>query len=273
MGASVFDPDEQLDGVLRQVAGQLKLTLGGVHGALEQLAPPDRRDGDPRLDREAAVLCQSYFRMMRLADNLAAAADIGSAAPELRNGDIVELCQEIAERVEPLAALLGLEVAFHCQKSGHIIAMNASYIQRLLLNLLSNAFQYTPHGGRVALEVSIEPEQVALRLSDTGCGIPPERLDTIFDRYRQVDRMEPPPHGLGLGLPLCLRIAQAHGGRIALRSQVGEGTTVEVSLPNKRARVQQLRTLTIDYAGGYDQTLLELSDALPWEAFTQKYLD
>lgn len=273
MEASVFDGDEQLDGVLRQVAYQLKLTLGNVHGTLEQLAPPDRRDEDPQLDREAAALCQSYFRMMRLADNLAAAADMGAAAPQLSNGDIVEQCREIMERVEHLAAMLGLEVAFHCQKSSHIIAMDAPCIERLLLNLLSNAFQYTPRGGRVALEVCIAPEQVELRLSDTGCGIPPERLDTIFDRYRQTDRMELPPHGLGLGLPLCLRIARAHGGRIALTSQVGVGTTVVVSLPNRRSRAQRLCAFAVDYAGGYDHTLLELADVLPREAFTQKYLD
>lgn len=273
MEASVFDGDEQLDGVLRQVACQLKQTLGNVHGALEQLAPPDRRDEDSQLDREAAALCRSYFRMLRLADNLAAAADMGAAALPLGNDDIVAECREIMERVEHLADMLGLEVAFHCQKSSHIIAMDVPGIERLLLNLLSNAFKYTPGGGRVSLEVCIAPEQVELRLSDTGCGIPPERLDTIFDRYRQTDRMEPPPHGLGLGLPLCLRIARAHGGRIALSSQVGVGTTVVVSLPNRRVRPQQLHTLAVDYAGGYDHTLLELADALPWEAFTQKYLD
>lgn len=273
MENSTFDRDERLDGVLQQVAGQLKLSLGNIYSALERLAPPDRRDQDPQLDRDAAVLCQGYFRVMRLAANLATAAGVDSAAMDLRNGDIVELCRDVMERAEQSGRLLGLEVDFRCAKTSHIIAMDPQYVERLLLNLLSNAFKFTPRGGKVTLEVCIGLEQVELRLADTGCGIAPEHLDTVFDRYRQIDRVGAPPHGLGLGLPVCLRIAQAHGGRIALTSREGAGTTVAVSLPNKKVRTQKLGTFVVDYAGGYDHTLLELADALPREAFAQKYLD
>lgn len=108
MGDSTFERDEQLDGVLQQVAGQLKLSLGNIYSALERLAPPDRRDQDPQLDRDAAVLCQSYFRIMRLASNLATAAGVDSAAMDLRNGDIVELCRDVMERAEQSGHLLGL---------------------------------------------------------------------------------------------------------------------------------------------------------------------
>lgn len=272
MGDSVFDRDKELDGVLQQVAGQMKQSLGNIYSALERLAPADKRDGDKQMDMDAAVLCQSYFRIMRLANNL---ADIcaESADMTLRNDDIVGLCRDVMLKAGQAAHPLGLEVDFRCGKDSHIIAMDAKGIERMLLNLLSNAFKFTPRGGKVTLEVRVGPEQVELHLSDTGCGIEAERLDTVFDRYRQIGRMEPPPHGLGLGLPICLRIAQGHGGRIALTSEVGVGTTVVVSLPNKKSRIQQLGTFVVDYAGGYDHTLLELADALPREAFTQKYLD
>ena len=176
-------------------------------------------------------------------------------------------------RAEQPAELLGLKLAFQCEKSSHIIAMDADRLERLLLNLLSNAFKFTPRGGTITLEVRVGPRQVELRLTDTGCGIPPEQLDLVFDRYRRPDRLEPPPHGLGLGLPICRRIAQEHGGGILLTSQPGTGTTVVVSLPNQKARVQELRSLVVDYTGGYNRTLLELADALPKQAFTQKFLD
>ena len=273
MGDSAFDRDKQLDGVLQQVAGQMKLSLGNIYSALERLAPPEKRDGDPQLDMDAAVLCQSYFRVMRLANNLADAAGEETDIAVLRNDDIVELCRNVMEKAAHAAHPLELEVEFRCEKNSHIIAMNAQRIERMLLNLLSNAFKFTPKGGKVTLEVRIGLQQVELRLTDTGCGIEPERLDTVFDRYRQIGRMEAQPHGLGLGLPICQRIVQQHGGRIALTSRVGEGTTVVVSLPNKKSRVQQLGTFVVDYAGGYDHTLLELADALPRTAFLQKYLD
>lgn len=273
MGDSAFDRDKQLDGVLQQVAGQIKLSLGNIYSALERLAPPEKRDGDPQMDMDAAVLCQSYFRVMRLANNLADAVGGEGDAVAMRNDDIVGLCRDVMLKAGQAAHSLALEVDFQCAKSSHIIAMDAQRIERMLLNLLSNAFKFTPKGGKVTLEVRVGLEQVELHLTDTGCGIEPERLDTVFDRYRQIGRMEPPPHGLGLGLPICLRIAQEHGGRIALTSKVGAGTTVVVSLPNKKSRTQQLGAFVVDYAGGYNHTLLELADALPRTAFTQKYLD
>lgn len=272
MEASVFDGDEQLDGVLRQVACQLKQTLGNVHGALEQLAPPDRRDEDSQLDREAAALCRSYFRMLRLADNLAAAADMGAAALPLGNDDIVAECREIMERVEHLADMLGLEVAFHCQKSSHIIAMDVPGIERLLLNLLSNAFKYTPGGGRVSLEVCIAPEQVELRLSDTGCGIPPERLEHLFDRCFHLSEVTPPPHGLGLGLPLCQAIAEKHGGRLLAESVEGKGSRFTISLPDQQSG-KQVSDILSAYHGGFNRTLMGLSDALPTSAYSVRNLD
>ena len=114
-------------------------------------------------------------------------------------------------------------------------------------------------------------------LTDTGVGMPPEELATAFDRCSLSGRQEPPPHGLGLGLPICRRIAAEHGGTILLTSAAGVGTTVTVSLPNKKSPIQQLSSALVipppDIYGGFNKTLVELSDALKKEAFTQKYLD
>ena len=88
-----------------------------------------------------------------------------------------------------------------------------------------------------------------------------------------TDTLDSLPYGLGLGLPICRRIAREHGGGILLTSEEGKGTTVAVSLPNKRSSIQELSTYVIDYAGGFNRTLVELSDALPRQAFTQRFLD
>lgn len=274
MTEDTFDRDGELGGVLQQVAGQLKSSLGNIHSALERVAPPALRDENKTIDLYAAVLSQSYYRLLRLANNLSDGAELEHLSPvRLRNDDIVGFCSAAMDQARQPAELLGLELDFSCGKSSHIIAMDADRLERLLLNLLSNAFKFTPRGGRVWLEVRIGPQQVELRLNDTGCGIPWELQETVFDRYRQTGRMEPPPHGLGLGLPICRKIAREHGGSILLISRPGEGTTVVVSLPNRRAKAQELNSFVVDYAGGYNHTLLELSDALPKQAFAQKFLD
>lgn len=274
MGEDIFDKNDELSGVLRQVAGQLRGSLGNIHGALERIAPPEKRDENDRLDMDAAVLCQSYYRILRLANNLSDALELDAPSrAKLRSDDIVGFCRTVMRKTEEPAELLGLELEFVCRKQSHIISMDAERLERLLLNLLSNAFKFTPKGGKITMEVRITPQQVELRLSDTGCGIPAEKLDTVFERYRQTERREPPPHGLGLGLPICRKIAQEHEGSMMLLSKQGEGTTVVVSLPNRKSAVQQMETFMIDYAGGFNHTLLELSDALPRQAFAQKYLD
>lgn len=264
------------DDVLQQIAGQLRLSLGNIHSALSRLAPPDVRDGDEKKDLDAAVLVQSYYRILRLTNNLADAAE--GAAPKLANGDVVGLCRDVMERAEGPAGLLGIQTDFRCEKSCHILAMNRDRVERMLLNLLSNAFKFIRREEkRVVLEVKVEREFVRLLLTDTGWGMTPEELSTAFDRCRLAGRKDPPPHGLGLGLPICRRIAAEHGGTLVLTSTPGVGTTAAVSLPNRRLAVQMMRTPTVlgpvDPYGGFNRTLVELSDALGRTAFTQKYLD
>lgn len=264
----------ELGEVLQQVSGQLRSSLNNIYRSLERIAPPELRDQENGLDVDAAILCQSYYRILRLANNLSDAAILDKPIrARLRNDDIVGFCRDVVRRVQMPAELLGLELDFRCAKSSHIIAMDRDRLERLLLNLLSNAFKFTPKGGRVTLEVRIEAQRVELRLSDTGCGIAPELLETVFDRYLHTERMDPPPHGLGLGLPICRRIAQEHGGSLLLTSRPGEGTTVTVSLPNQKATVQEFNSFIVDYSGGFNPVLLELCDALPKQAFTQKFLD
>ena len=264
----------ELGEVLQQVSGQLRSSLNNIYRSLERIAPPELRDQEEGLDMDAAILCQSYYRILRLANNLSDAALLDQPIrAKLRNDDIVGFCRDMLRQARLPAELLGLTLEFRCAKSSHIIAMDPDRLERLLPNLLSNAFKFTPKGGRILLEVRVEAQQVALLLSDTGCGIAPELLETVFDRYLHTDRVDPPPHGLGLGLPICRRIVQEHGGSLLLTSQPGEGTTVTVSLPNRKTAVQELSSFIIDYSGGFNPILLELCDALPKQAFTQKFLD
>ena len=264
----------QLDAVLRQVSGQLRQSLGNIHSALERLAPPEERENSPEVDRSAAILTRSYYRILRLTYNLSEAAELeGPSRAQLVNDDIVGFCQEMVRQAADSAALLGLQLTFRSDKVSHIIAMDAARMERLVMNLLSNAFKFTSAGGQVAVEIRAVRQWVELRISDSGCGIPRDRLETVYERYHFPQQADPPPYGLGLGLPICRRIAWEHGGSLLISSEEGRGTTVTLSLPNTRARQQSVRASMPDYAGGFNRTLLELADALPREAFSVKYMD
>lgn len=270
-----YKTDENINDVLGQVAYQMKETMDTMYAALQRVAPPDKRDENGELDENAAVLTRNFYRLRRLSGNLEEAANLESPLfPPQSNDDIVDLCAAVTARAQYAAELLGLTLEFKCERGSHIISMDAERIERLLLNLLSNAFKFTPRGGKVTVEVRITPRNVELRVSDTGCGIRAEQMENLFDRYRRLNYPDGTPRGLGLGLPISRRIAQDHGGTLMLLSQEGEGTTVIVTLENKKTAMIKMDTFLVsDYSGGFNRTLLELSDALPRQAFQGKFID
>jgi two-component system phosphate regulon sensor histidine kinase PhoR len=99
-------------------------------------------------------------------------------------------------------------------------------------NLPDNAIKFTPAGGAITLQIQQEGAQVALQVSDTGVGIPPDQLERIFERFYQVNGSIWRRYGgIGLGLALVKEIARTYGGQVSVESQAGEGSTFTVLLP------------------------------------------
>lgn len=250
-----------LNEVLPNVAAQMRAPLSVLHAGLQKLLQDDAPG--------AAQLNQSYYQLLRLAGNLSA-AELLDGEPylsERSNGDIVALCSDLSSRLTLLAKEEGIRFSFVCTQKSHVILYDKRLIERLVLNLVSNAIKFTPAGGTVTLTVQIQERDVLLSVADTGCGISEDKMDTVFDRYLHSERMDPMPHGLGLGLPLCRAIAEAHGGRIFAESQVGMGTRITVALPNEQSPIHRINDVAFDYAGGFDHVLVELSDALSSAAY------
>jgi signal transduction histidine kinase len=107
-------------------------------------------------------------------------------------------------------------------------------IRQVLLNLLSNAIKFTPEGGRI--EVGAKPVDgfVEVSVSDTGVGIAPEDQEAVFEEFRQVGTAEKKVEGTGLGLALSRKFIELHGGKIWVKSQVGEGSTFTFTIPVRR---------------------------------------
>jgi signal transduction histidine kinase len=102
----------------------------------------------------------------------------------------------------------------------------------MFTNLVDNAVKYTPPGGRVEVTGGSEGAEIVIRVSDTGIGIPEAKLPRIFERFYRVDKARSKETGgTGLGLSIARHIAENHGGRVAVESTPGEGSTFTVNLP------------------------------------------
>ncbi len=119
-------------------------------------------------------------------------------------------------------------------------------LKQILLNLLSNAVKFTPAGGRVAVAVELSQDCLSLIVSDTGIGIAPDQIERALSPFQQVDSdLNRRYDGTGLGLTITKSLAEMHGGRLAIQSTIGHGTTVTVELPRwrvERAKEARLET-------------------------------
>src|SRR5213594_3317353 len=107
-------------------------------------------------------------------------------------------------------------------------------IRQVVLNLLSNAIKFTPEGGRIEVRAAPRDAFVEVSVSDTGVGIAPEDQEAVFEEFRQVGTAAKKVEGTGLGLTLCRKFVELHGGRIWVRSQVGVGSTFTFTIPVPR---------------------------------------
>ena len=185
---------------------------------------------------------QEVNRMAELVDNLLtlARADEGRAPLAKAETDLRDLVSEAVETTQLLAEPSGLEVRTQIPAAPVILAVDATRIRQLLLNLVTNAVKYTPAGGEVSVGLADQGDTVQLVVHDTGIGIAAGDLPHIFDRFWRADparSRDLERSGTGLGLAITKWIAEAHGGSITVQSRPGRGTIFTVSLPRSTATV------------------------------------
>ena len=181
-------------------------------------------------------------------DEAAPAIDQGLATATARlpnsklQGDLPQLCHETVRLWTDRAGAKGLELTLDAAGAPARIVEDSGRLRQILFNLMSNAIKFTEAGG-VTLTVRVEPgeagEELVMAVADTGIGIPRDKLEEVFESFRQVDSSTTRTYeGTGLGLAICRRLAQAMGGDIGLASVLGEGSTVTVRLPLERPAAQ-----------------------------------
>ncbi|MBV7275666.1 PAS domain S-box protein [Clostridium sp. PL3] len=182
------------------------------------------------------IMKQNSYRLLKLINNIIdiSKLDSGFLHMNFSNHNIVEIVENITLSVADYIENNGINLIFDTDTEEKIIACDADKIERIILNLLSNAVKYTKSDGTIKVDVKNEENAVLIIISDTGCGIPSNKLESIFERFRQVDEeLTSKSEGSGIGLSLVKALVEAHGGIIKVCSTYGVGSTFTISLPNK----------------------------------------
>jgi heavy metal sensor kinase len=223
---------EDAVGEMRQfstaLAHELRTPIAALRGEIELAAM--KPDSGEAYRRTAASQLEELDRLKRLIDQLLTLARAESGQiPLLRERvDLGAIAASAVEQVELVAQASGLELT--CETSPNaFVNGDAEWLERLLLNLLDNAFKFTPRGGRVRVGVSAGDSQVCLEVSDTGIGMPPDVLPHVFERFYRADpARSSSERGVGLGLSLVKWIADRHDGAVQASSGPGQGSTFRV---------------------------------------------
>ncbi len=215
------------------VSHEFKTPLTAIRGFAETLLSGALDDADHRT-RFVEIIREHAERLSRLTDDLLRLSkmEAGQFALEFKPvnaGELLALCLETA-RFSAEQKKLKIEV--NCPKKMPAVRGDAMRLRDVIQNLLDNAVQYTPAGGRIVVTASAKNGDVVFDVSDNGIGIPQADLERIFERfYRVDDARSREAGGTGLGLAIAKHIVEAHAGKIWVESTVGEGSSFHFSIP------------------------------------------
>jgi len=225
-------PGESLthEGFLADVSHDLRSLLGGlsVSAALLIADAPKGKDGD-KIRHHAGASQRAVARMTRLIGDLLDTASIeaGRLAIKPEPVNVGKLVSDTVEAFTSIATAKNIALDARLPAFPMIAVLDDLRILQVLANLVGNAIKFTPTGGQVSIRVRTAAHRIQFVVSDTGIGIPEDKLTAVFDRFHQVSRDR---RGLGLGLHISKCIVEAHGGRIWAESGV-IGSTFFVELP------------------------------------------
>ncbi len=208
---------------------------------------------------------QNCYRLLRLINNLIdiTKIDVGYFQIYKTNCNIINLIENITLSVADYIESRGLSIIFDTNIEEKIIACDPDKIERIILNLLSNAVKFTEPGGEIMVSIENDIENICIIVKDTGRGIPKEKINSIFERFVQVDKSLARDHeGSGIGLSIVKGLVELHGGTIYANSQVGQGTQIIIYIPCKLVEeVDNLIPLNNSTAKNYVEKInIEFSD-------------
>lgn len=230
---SLLEGDRRKDEFLAILAHELRNPLAPLRNGLQimRLASGDH----DAVENAREMMERQMVQLVRLTDDLLDVSRIQQGKVELRREvvDVATVLRTAVESSRPLIEEAGHVLDLHVPPEAVFVNADPVRLAQVFSNLLNNAAKYTPPGGRVSAAVGCDAGDVIVSVRDTGVGMHPEALFSVFDMFTQLDRSHGRPHeGLGLGLTIVKQMVEMHGGSVmALSEGVGKGSEFRVRLP------------------------------------------
>jgi len=203
--------------------------------------------GNERYAEYVADINDSGLHLLAIINDILdlAKAEAGKLTLQEDDIDIVRCLDDAVRMCRGRALAGGVDLTFPDADKEIYACVDERILRQIALNLLTNAVKFTGDGGQVTLEIAVEAERgIVIRVADTGIGISPGDITRVIRPFEQVENVLSRSHGgTGLGLPLTAKLTELHGGRLDIESQVGQGTTVIVTLPAERLRAAPVKRL------------------------------
>jgi two-component system phosphate regulon sensor histidine kinase PhoR len=216
------------------VSHEFKTPLTAIQGFAETLLNGALDDKANR-KRFVEIIREHARRLARLTDDLLKLSRIeaGRLELEIRPIRVETLVNSCVETARLNAKARKLEIHVDLQPNAPAVRGDGAQLGEVLQNLLDNALQYTPAGGKIELKARSNGQNVTFTVTDTGIGIPESDLERIFERFYRVDAARSrEAGGTGLGLAIARHIVEAHGGHIWVESAIGQGSRFHFSIPS-----------------------------------------
>jgi signal transduction histidine kinase len=221
---------ERTEEFVGMVAHDMRNLLNGIVLSLE-LMKADDAEPPAHVTSAAARIRRYVARLNALMVDLVDVTSIesGTLTTSRVATDAAALVRQAAAELEPAAREKGLSLLAEAPARPLLAALDPDRVLQVLANLLRNAIQFTPAGGRIVAAVEEESDGLRFTVADTGVGIPADRLESVFDRVWKAGAKDRKSHRLGLYLSKC--IVEAQGGRIWAESEVGKGSRFHFTVP------------------------------------------
>jgi signal transduction histidine kinase/CheY-like chemotaxis protein len=245
------DLDTVKDEFISTVSHELRTPLTSIRGALGLLSAGLLGNVDPKAQNLLRIASNNTERLIRLINDILdlERMDSGRAELKLRRCSMYDLAHEAVDTMTTMAESAGvrIELVSNAPRDSIYFDADSDRILQVLTNLLSNAVKFSPVDSTVTIQIDSSPNSLLLRVVDQGRGIPADKLEAVFDRFRQVEVADATKKGgAGLGLAICRSIIQQHGGAIWAQGNAnGVGATLWLQM-SRSARASD--ATSVEYA-------------------------